>query len=320
MQQRLVCASEVLEDDSLTIGHYAKAGCASVELELYTDESTNEFTNGSTNESTKEPDAENKTVSHKETMFEFQVKTTTGTNVTLRGKPCITIRAMKARLKETRGIDFDDHILRFSGRELEDSATLGESGVQDASVLHMIKMDKPVHETDVAKINVTLPNNGALVIDNIATSASVGKLKLQICSMKNIKPEEHRLVYHGCHLAGETSYSLAHFGIRGNSDVQLRPNVKKADALEAYLMMSADERENAVEPIKALRKKARSEGASDFCTYKFVKQPDILHESQRAILCELLGFMWHDTAIDGAIRTDVLLPVSSDPLVAVSLF
>jgi len=65
---------------------------------------------------------------------------------------------------------------------------------------------------------------------------------------------------------------------------------------------------------------AGSEGASDFCTYKFVKQPDILHESQRAILCELLGFMWHDTAIDGAIRTDVLLPVSSDQLVAVSPF
>jgi len=211
MQQRLLCSSGVLEDDSLSIGHYASEDCASVELELHTKES---------------------------------------------------------------------------------------------------------EETGATKINVTLPNKDALVIDRVATSASVGSLKMQICSMKDIKPEEHRLVYRGSHLAGE-DYSLAHFGIGDNSDVQLLPNIKKSDALEEYLMMSAEERENAVEPIKALRRKARSEGASDFFTYKFVKLPDILHESQRTILCELLDFMWHNTAIDGAARTDMFLPISADQLVAI---
>jgi len=300
----LVCASEAIEDDSLPIGHYAKVDSdfASVELELYT----------------TEPD-DDETVSLEETLV-FQVKTVDGSKVTLNAESSETIRNLKARLTETHGVGFDDHILRFSGRELQDSATLKESGVQNASILHIIKIckpaQKPVQEPDATKINVTLPNKDALVIDNVATSDSAGSLKLQICSMKDIKPDEHRLVYRGSHLAGE-DYSLAHFGIGDKSDVQLLPNKKKPDALEEYLMMSAEERENAVEPIKALRKKARSEGASDFYTYKFVKLPDILHESQRTILCELLDFMWHNTAIDGAIRTGMFLPILTDQLVAI---
>mmetsp|Transcript_15366 Transcript_15366/g.35174 ORF Transcript_15366/g.35174 Transcript_15366/m.35174 type:complete len:813 (+) Transcript_15366:321-2759(+) len=300
--QRLVCASKELKDDSLPIGHYAKADCASVELELYTNE----------------PD-DDETVSLEETLV-FQVKTVDGSKVTLNAESSETIRNLKARLTETHGVDFDGHILRFFGRELQDSATLEESGVQNVSLLHIIKIckpaQKPVQEPDATKINVTLPNKDALVIDNVATSDSAGSLKLQICSMKDIKPDEHRLVYRGSHLAGE-DYSLAHFGIDDKSDVQLLPNTKKPDALEEYLMMSAEERENAVEPIKALRKKARSEGASDFYTYKFVKLPDILHESQRTILCELLDFMWHNTAIDGAIRTGMFLPILTDQLVAI---
>mmetsp|Transcript_23483 Transcript_23483/g.55472 ORF Transcript_23483/g.55472 Transcript_23483/m.55472 type:complete len:820 (+) Transcript_23483:331-2790(+) len=300
--QRLVCASKELKDDSLPIGHYAKADCASVELELYTNE----------------PD-DDETVSLEETLV-FQVKTVDGSKVTLNAESSETIRNLKARLTETHGVGFDDHILRFSGRELQDSATLEESGVQNVSLLRIIKIckhaQKPVQEPDATKINVTLPNKDALVIDNVATSDSAGSLKLQICSMKDIKPDEHRLVYRGSHLAGE-DYSLAHFGIGDKSDVQLLPNKKKPDALEEYLMMSAEERENAVEPIKALRKKARSEGASDFYTYKFVKLPDILHESQRTILCELLDFMWHNTAIDGAIRTGMFLPILTDQLVAI---
>ena len=70
------------------------------------------------------------------------------------------------------------------------------------------------------------------------------------------------------------------------------------DALINYLMLADEERVTATIPIAELRAKRRMEGGrhKQF-TYK--QNPDILHPSQLAVLCELLDFVWDKTAAPG---------------------
>ena len=68
--------------------------------------------------------------------------------------------------------------------------------------------------------------------------------------------------------------------------------------------------------IAELRTKRRMEGGrhKQF-TYK--QNPDILHPSQLAVLCELLDFVCYMTAVTGEVRVDMRLTLTSDQLVAV---
>ena len=88
------------------------------------------------------------------------------------------------------------------------------------------------------------------------------------------------------------------------------------DALINYLMLADEERVTATIPIAELRSKRRMEGGrhKQF-TYK--QNPDILHPSQLAVLCELLDFVWDKTAVTGEVRVDMRLTLTSDQLVAV---
>ena len=88
------------------------------------------------------------------------------------------------------------------------------------------------------------------------------------------------------------------------------------DPLINYLMLTDEERVTAAIPIRELRAKRRMEGGrhKQF-TYK--QNPEILHPSQLAVLCELLDFVWDKTAAPGEVRVDMRLTLTSDQLVAV---
>ena len=58
------------------------------------------------------------------------------------------------------------------------------------------------------------------------------------------------------------------------------------DPLEAYLMMSDNERANTAHPIKELRSKMIIEGADDFVTFKYTEEPRIFHQARLDILCD----------------------------------
>lgn len=89
-----------------------------------------------------------------------------------------------------------------------------------------------------------------------------------------------------------------------------------SNALVAYLMMTDGERANAPAPIQELRKKMKTDGATDFLTFKYQENPEILHESQAAILCELMDYMWCKNASPN--RVDMRLTLTEDQLVVVS--
>ena len=93
-----------------------------------------------------------------------------------------------------------------------------------------------------------------------------------------------------------------------------------SDPLVNYLMMTDEEREGVTPPIEALREKARVEGAAVDLSGHYVDDPDILHESQRRLLCDLLDFMWDWTATSSDNdRVDMRLIVPDKLMVKVGI-
>ena len=90
------------------------------------------------------------------------------------------------------------------------------------------------------------------------------------------------------------------------------------DALINYLMLTDEERVTAAIPIRELRAKRRMEGGRNKrFTYK--QNPEILHQLQLAVLCELLDFIWDKTAVAGVVRVDMRLTLTSDQFVVVRI-
>ena len=95
-----------------------------------------------------------------------------------------------------------------------------------------------------------------------------------------------------------------------------------SDPLVNYLMMTDEEREGVTvtPPIEALREMARSEGAAVDLSGHYVDDPDILHESQLRLLCDLLDFMWDWTATSSDNdRVDMRLIVPDKLMVKVGI-
>ena len=94
----------------------------------------------------------------------------------------------------------------------------------------------------------------------------------------------------------------------------------RSDPLTNYLMMTDDERANATVPIVELRRKAKSVYAKPFVTFNYEENPEVLHESQLAILCELLEIVWGMTTDINRDRVDMKLTLSPEQLVSVSSY
>ena len=94
----------------------------------------------------------------------------------------------------------------------------------------------------------------------------------------------------------------------------------RSDRLINYLMMTDDERLSAEVPIAELKQKAESEDATLFVTFNYEEKPEILHESQLAILCELLEIVWGMTTDINRDRVDMKLTLSPEQLVSVSSY
>ena len=57
-----------------------------------------------------------------------------------------------------------------------------------------------------------------------------------------------------------------------------------------------------------------------FSTFRYQEDPDLLHESQLDLLCELIDFIWEKTALltDNAERVDMRLTLTDNQLGRVS--
>ena len=67
-------------------------------------------------------------------------------------------------------------------------------------------------------------------------------------------------------------------------------------------MLTDEERANATKPIIA---NENFSSVNFFQTYRYRENPDILHESQLAILCEFLDFVWNETSVPAESLTEL---------------
>ncbi|KAL7546001.1 hypothetical protein ACHAWF_009344 [Thalassiosira exigua] len=139
---------------------------------------------------------------------------------------------------------------------------------------------------------------------------------------------EYRLMFDGKHLDWELTFAQHEINDGDKLDLMSRQlgmistftSNDVSDPLVEYLMMTDDERVRATLPKlrSLLRSKARKEKAKPFITFNYVEDPDILHECQRELLCDLLDFMWNKTARPGDTRIDMRLSMTLDQSLAVS--
>jgi hypothetical protein len=99
---------------------------------------------------------------------------------------------------------------------------------------------------------------------------------------------------------------LSHYGINEGSNLHLVLRLKgmisnfnsnnTTNPLISYLLLGDEEHANTSIPIKELCEAHTERGANIFSTFYYDERPDIFHESQLDMLCNLLDFMWERTA------------------------
>ena len=91
------------------------------------------------------------------------------------------------------------------------------------------------------------------------------------------------------------------------------------DDLINYLMMTDEERSTSPVPLRELQLKQLRHLADPNLQFTYDGNPEILNEMQRNVLCNLLQFVWTETAnAYGNDRVDMRLALTCEQIVSVS--
>ena len=213
-----------------------------------------------------------------------------------------------------------DMVLSFADEDMRAESTLSSYGVVNQSTL-MLRASR-------MQIFVKTLTGKTIIIDAMH-SCTISWFKSKIEEHEGTPVDQQCLIFKGKQL--EDGRTLSYYNIQKESVLHLvlrlrgmistfTSNDTANNPLVAFLMKTDNERLRAPVPLDALRAKAKSTMASGFHTFRYEENPDILHESQLELFCDLIDFMWEKTALTTADvdRVDMRLTLSKDQLVKVS--
>ena len=213
----------------------------------------------------------------------------------------------------------------FAGISMNNNHNLSYYGIGNNSEITISLLNHGQH----FQIFVKTLTGQHFAINDVKRSDTVDTFRRKIQSITGTPLDMMILLYGGIQLKDGRTFSdykipkeaTIHLLLRLRGMISTFTSSDTANSpLVSYLMKSDEERAQALVPIAALRYKAQSLCADNSSTFRYQEDPDLLHESQLDLLCDLIDFMWAKTAAltDNAGRVDMRLTLTYDQLGRVS--
>lgn len=123
----------------------------------------------------------------------------------------VSLSDVKQQVQDKIGALFDQQLLIYAGRPLEDDRLLSDGNIGPGETLHMVLRSFPIHVKYLSGFTITI---------NVDPSDTISKVKEKICDIQNLPVRQQRcLIFDAQEL--QDNLTLQHYGVRKNATLHL---------------------------------------------------------------------------------------------------